>query len=287
MTWTHLAKINHKGVPTWAQLVNPSADGSLDDVFKVNIATGSPIKKTIKLTGEIVSVEKKTLLAPVEDPPIVVQVGLNYKAHVDEAQDVGYKNLTPPTPFIFWRPPGCIADPFADIPVHPIQQDCLDYEGELIVVVGFKPFKDISVEEAKDHVVGYSVGNDFSPRPGPSLGSMNYIWSKGFDKFTPVGPILVNSEVLGVPPTIDLTTRLHGKVVQHDNTKNMTHSVAKIVSALSIGTTVLPGTVIFSGTCGGGQWFIDQGKSGGIPSGSEVEVEIEGVGKIVNIPRYK
>jgi len=287
MSWTHLARITHKGAPTFAQLVSPKENGDLDDQIKVNIATGDPVTGNIKLTGEIVTVGKKDLLPPVADVPIVVQIGLNYTAHVDEAQDVGYKDLAPPTPYIFWRPPTCIANPYADITVYPIQQDCLDYEGELVVLVGKTPFKDISIEEAKKQIIGYSVGNDFSPRPGPKLGAMNYIWSKSFDKFTPVGPVLVNADVLGVPPSVELTTRVSGKVVQNDNTKNMTHNVAKIVQALSIGTTIQPGTVIFSGTCGGGRWFEDKGASGGIPSGSEVEVQIDKIGKIVTIPIYQ
>jgi len=267
--------------------VNPTESGELADEIKVNIATGSPVKRNIKLTGEIVTVATKTLLPPVDDVPIVVQCGLNYSDHVNESEPMGYKNLAPPTPYIFWRPASCIAAPYANITVYPIQQDCLDYEGELIVVCGYEPFKDISVEEAKKQIIGYSVGNDFSPRPGPKLGQMNYIWSKSFDKFTPVGPVLVSADVLGVPPSVDLTTRVSGRVVQHDNTKNMTFNVAEIVSALSTGTTIQPGTVIFSGTCGGGQWFIDGGASGGIPSGSEVEVEIQGIGKIVTIPIYQ
>lgn len=106
----------------------------------------------------------------------------------------------------------------------------------MVVLAGYEPFKDITIEEAKKQIIGYSVGNDFSPRPGPKLGQMNYIWSKSFDKFTPVGPILVNADVLGVPPSVQLTTRVSGKIVQNDNTKNMTHNVAKIVSAMSIGT---------------------------------------------------
>lgn len=287
MSWTHLARITHKGAPTFAQLVSPKENGDLDDQIKVNIATGDPVTGNIKLTGEIVTVAKKDLLPPVANVPIVVQIGLNYTAHVDEAQDVGYKDLAPPTPYIFWRPPTCIAKPYTNITVYPIQQDCLDYEGELIVLVGKTPFKDISIEEAKKQIIGYSVGNDFSPRPGPKLGAMNYIWSKSFDEFTPVGPVLVNADVLGVPPSVELTTRVSGKVVQNDNTKNMTHNVAKIVQALSIGTTVQPGTVIFSGTCGGGRWFEDKGASGGIPSGSEVEVQIDKIGKIVTIPIYQ
>jgi len=287
MTWTHLARITHKGVPTFAQLVDPKENGELDDQIKVNIATGTPTKRNIKLTGEIVTVAKKDLLPPVENVPIVVQCGLNYSDHVNEAEPMGYKSLAPPTPYIFWRPSSCIAKPYANIDIYPIQQDCLDYEGELIVVVGYEPFKNLSVEEAGKQIIGYSVGNDFSPRPGPKLGQMNYIWSKSFDEFTPVGPVLVSADVLGVPPKLDLTTKVDGRVVQHDNTKNMTFNVAEIVSALSIGTTIQPGTVIFSGTCGGGQWFIDGGKSGGIPSGSQVEVGIEKIGKIVTIPIYQ
>lgn len=68
---------------------------------------------------------------------------------------------------------------------------------------------------------------------------MNYIWSKSFDEFTPVGLVLVNAEVLGVPPAVDLTTKLNGRVVQHDNTKNMTFNIAEVVAALSIGTFCL------------------------------------------------
>lgn len=89
MTWTHLVRISHKGNTTFAQLVDPKENGDLDDKIKVNIATGSPVQRNIKLTGEIVTVPKKTLLPPVENVPIVVQVGLNYSAHVNEAKPMG------------------------------------------------------------------------------------------------------------------------------------------------------------------------------------------------------
>jgi 2-keto-4-pentenoate hydratase/2-oxohepta-3-ene-1,7-dioic acid hydratase in catechol pathway len=91
MTWTHLVRITHKGAPTFAQLVDPKESGELDDKIKVNIATGSPVKRNIKLTGEIVTVAKKSLLPPVDNVPIVVQIGLNYSDHVNESHAVGYK----------------------------------------------------------------------------------------------------------------------------------------------------------------------------------------------------
>ncbi|EXJ82859.1 hypothetical protein A1O3_06674 [Capronia epimyces CBS 606.96] len=282
MSWTHLVRFDHKGSPTFAQLVEPKENGELDDQIKVNIATGNPVRRDIKLTDEIVTVDKKDLLPPVADVPIVYQTGLNYKAHVEEATEVGYKNLPPPRPYLFWRPAGCLAGPYATIDVHPVQQDSLDYEGELIILVGYEPFKDVTVEEAKKQIIGYTVGNDLSPRPGPKLGAMNYIWSKGFDKFTPIGPVLVSADVLGVPPQIELYTRVDGKVVQQDNTKNMTFNVAELVASMATGTTVQPGTVAFTGTCGGGQWFTDQGKTHGVPDGSVCEVEFEKIGKIAN-----
>lgn len=91
MTWTHLVRITHKGVPTFAHLVDPKESGELDDKIKVNIATGSPVKRNITLTGEIVTVDKKSLLPPVDNVPIVVQIGLNYDDHVNESHGVGYK----------------------------------------------------------------------------------------------------------------------------------------------------------------------------------------------------
>jgi len=286
MSWTHLVRFNHKGSPTFAQLVDPKESGELDDKIKVKIATGNPVKRNIEFTGETATVDKKDLLPPAADVPIVVQTGLNYNDHVKEATEVGYQNLPPPRPYLFWRPPTCLAGPYAKINVHPVQQDSLDYEGELIILVGYEPFKDVTVEEAGKQIIGYCAGNDLSPRPGPKLGAMNYIWSKGFDEFTPIGPVLVNSEILGVPPAIELKTIVDGKVVQQDNTKNMTFNVAEVVAAMATGTTVQPGTVVFTGTCGGGQWFTDKGKTHGVPDGSTVEVQFEKIGKISNVAHF-
>jgi hypothetical protein len=84
-TWTHLVRLNHKGVPTFAQLVAPKEDGDLDEQFEVNIATGDPVFNNIVLTGEIVTVGRNTLLAPFATVPIVINTGLNYKDHVTES----------------------------------------------------------------------------------------------------------------------------------------------------------------------------------------------------------
>jgi hypothetical protein len=83
--WTHLVRFEHKGVPTFAQLVSPHKDGDLEAQFEVEIATGDPAHGSIKLTGEKVTVAKYSLLAPFATVPIVINTGLNYKSHVNES----------------------------------------------------------------------------------------------------------------------------------------------------------------------------------------------------------
>ena len=140
-------------------------------------------------------------------------------------------------PYIFYRPGTSLAAPYPSLlRVYKVQQECLDYEGELVFQTGAKPLRDISVEEAKKNIVGFAAGQDFSPRPGDVLGRMNYIWSKGFDNWTPAGPVLVHPSVLGgTEPQLDLTTKWNGKVVQKDSTKNMIFTPPEILSKMSIG----------------------------------------------------
>jgi len=287
-TWTHLVRIKHKGVPTFAHILDLKDVDDLPEKFEVKIATGDPVFNNIIITDEKVSVGRNTLLAPFASVPIVINTGLNYKDHVTESLFYSTPDLAPPIPYIFYRPATSIADPYPTLlRTYKVQQECLDYEGELVFQTGSRPLKDISVEEAKKHIIGYTAGIDFSPRPGKVLGKMNYIFSKGFDDWTPTGPILVNPSVVGHTPTLDLSTKWNGKVVQSDNSRNMIFNPAEILSAMSVGTTVQPGTVVFSGTCGGGAWFISEGKAGtGINDGDEIEVEIKGIGKIRAYPKF-
>jgi hypothetical protein len=142
----------------------------------------------------------------------------------------------PNIPYIFFRPGTSIAPPYpALLRTYKVQQECLDYEGELVFQTGSRPLKDISVEEAKKNIVGFTAGCDFSPRPGKVLGRMNYIFSKAFDNFTPAGPVLVHPRVVGELPEVDLTTKWNGKIVQSDNSRNMIFNVAQILSSMSTG----------------------------------------------------
>jgi len=287
--WTHLVRINHNGKQTFAQLVDPKENGDLDEQIKVNIATGSTVHNTIKLTGEIVTVKREDLLAPVDlnEVGTVGLCGLNYDEHVTEAVPYSWKDLRPPMPYIFYRPKTSIAAPYPkELLVYKCQQECLDYEGEMAFQIDSATLKNISVEEARKHIIGFMVGIDFSPRPGKVLGRMNYIFAKSFDEWTPLGPVLVNQSVVGIQPKLNMTTKWNGKTVQSDNTSNMIFSCAEILASMSTGTTIPGGSVIWTGTCGGGVFFPDQGVSQGIQDGDEITVEIEKLGKVTAYPKF-
>jgi len=278
--WTHLVRFEHKGVATFGHLVEPKEDGSLEEQFDVDVCTGDPVFDSIKRTGEIVKVAKQKLLAPFATVPLVINTGLNYKDHVTEALPMSAPDLFPPRPYIFYRPGTSIAKPFPElIRVYKVQQESLDYEGELVFQTSSRPLKDISVEQAKKEIIGFTVGCDYSPRPGKVLGRMNFIFSKAFDNWTPAGPVLVGSTVVGELPELDLKTLWNGKLVQENNSKNMIFNVAEILSAMSVGTTVQPGTVVYSGTCGGGAWFVDEGVTPCMQDGDRIDVSFSKLGK--------
>lgn len=139
-------------------------------------------------------------------------------------------------PYIFYRPKTSIAPPYPkELVVYKCQQECLDYEGEMAFQIDSASLKNISAEEAEKHIIGFMVGIDFSPRPGKVLGRMNYIFSKSFDEWTPLGPVLVNHSVVGIQPKLNLTTKWKGKTVQSDNTGNMIFKCAEILASMSTG----------------------------------------------------
>lgn len=84
-TWTHLVRFMHKNVPTFGQLVDSFDGGDLPKTIKVKVASGDPVQETIKYTGETAEVVTKDLLAPVANVPIVINVGLNYRDHIEES----------------------------------------------------------------------------------------------------------------------------------------------------------------------------------------------------------
>jgi len=173
----------------------------------------------------------------------------------------------PVEPLMFLIPNTAVVGP-GDPVVMPRQSSNVHYEGELAVVIG-RICKDISPEQVKDVVYGYTCANDVTAR---DLQKADGQWSraKGFDTFCPLGP-WIQTEL--DTSDLSLVTRLDGEVVQDGTTGDMIHDVATLVSYASQAFTLLPGDVILTGTPAG---------VGPVETGQRVEVEVEGIGTLSN-----
>lgn len=187
------------------------------------------------------------LLSPLarKDISTVRGLGLNYEQHAKES------NMPlPKYPIVFHKPVTAISGPSDEIPVPPMVQDAegLDYECELVIVIG-KEAKNVPESEALNYVLGYSVGNDVSHREWQlKRGGGQWALGKSFDGWAPFGPGIVTSALIRDPNALRISTKLNGRTVQSSSTRDMIFSVAKTVSFLSQGSTLLPGDLIFTGT---------------------------------------
>jgi 2-keto-4-pentenoate hydratase/2-oxohepta-3-ene-1,7-dioic acid hydratase in catechol pathway len=149
-------------------------------------------------------------------------------------------------------------------------------------VIG-RPCKDVSEEEALSYVLGYLPANDVSNRAQqfdkPRSGGQ-FCRAKGFDTYCPLGPFLTLASAVPDPQSLTVRTRLNGKVMQDGNTSQMIFSVRRIISYLSESTTLLPGTVILTGTPAGCGW--KRNPPVFLLDGDTVEVEIQGLGTLRN-----
>lgn len=224
-------------------ILTPGAP-DLTGVTKARVIQGE-IFGQHRVTEQIVEV--KQLLAPLarEDIGTVRCLGLNYEQHAREANFP-----TPKFPILFYKPVTAISGPTDDIPIPLMAQEGqgLDYECELVVVIG-REAKDVPENQALEYVLGYAVGNDVSHREWQiKRGGGQWALGKGFDGWAPFGPGIVSSSIIPDPNALHISTKLNGRTVQSSSTKDMIFGVARTVSFLSQGTTLLPGDLIFTGT---------------------------------------
>ncbi|KAF8871089.1 hypothetical protein BD779DRAFT_1613975 [Infundibulicybe gibba] len=201
----------------------------------------------------------KKLLAPLPNERVrtVRCVGLNYVAHINETGQ-----RIPDWPILFYKPFTALNSPSDPIPVSEGYQtqgnftSTMDYETELVIVIKKKAFN-ISDDEALDHVLGYTVGHDVSHRG----------WQIDRD-----------------PQVLNIWTKVNGVTMQNSSTANMIFGVKHLVSFFSMGTTLLPGDVIFTGTPNG----VNLGKADPVwlTNGDVVEVGLENVGTCTNPIKY-
>jgi 2-keto-4-pentenoate hydratase/2-oxohepta-3-ene-1,7-dioic acid hydratase in catechol pathway len=209
------------------------------------------------------------LLAPVF-PPNIICLGLNYRKHADES-GMPY----PAAPLVFFKTTTALCGPGDPIILPELYQDSIDYEVELVIVIG-KKAKNLTEEEVPQAVLGYTIGNDVSNRTAQFKDGQ---WARGksHDTFCPIGPAIV-TDIDG--DNLNLSCRLDGKIMQDSNTSDMVFSCRQIVSYLSRSMTLLPGTIIMTGTPSGVGFARKPPVF--LKAGQTVECLIEGIGLLAN-----
>ncbi|MDU8912323.1 fumarylacetoacetate hydrolase family protein [Aestuariicoccus sp. MJ-SS9] len=222
--------------------------------------------------GEALALADVTLLPPVPNPDKIICVGLNYLPHIIESG-----RPHPEYPSLFTRYPESLVGHGTPIE-RPRASREFDYEGELAFVIG-KPGRHIAREDAWDHIAGYSCVNEGSIRDYQN--HTTQFWpGKSFERSGAMGPALVTPDEVGDIRAQTLTTRVNGNVEQHAPISELAIGIPEIIAYASTVITLKPGDVIVTGTPGGvGRYrkpelFLEPGMS--------VEVEITGVGTLVN-----
>jgi acylpyruvate hydrolase len=208
--------------------------------------------------------------AVVPHPGKVICVGHNYAAHIEETQQE-----RPDYPVLFAKFPTTLTGPYDDIPLPP-ESEAIDYEGELVVVIGERGRR-VPREQALEHVAGYAVANDVSMRDY-QYRTHQFLQGKAWDSSTPVGPDLVTRDEITEPLT--LKTFVNGSTVQDTSTELMVFDVATLVSAVSEFAMLEPGDLILTGTPGGVGYRREPQLL--LSEGDVVVVEIDQVGRLEN-----
>ncbi|MCF8104577.1 MAG: fumarylacetoacetate hydrolase family protein [Desulfohalobiaceae bacterium] len=196
-------------------------------------------------TGQRAGVTK--ILAPLQ-PAVILGIGLNYHEH---ARETGLE--APKYPVLFMKNPASVVGPEDSVILPPscMNPPQVDYEVELAVVLK-KKARDVPLDKALDCVLGYTVGNDVSARRWQGVkGSGQWTRGKSFDTFCPLGPVLVTPDEIPDPQALALSCTLNNEMMQNGHTGDMIFSVAELIAFLSQSTTLLPGTVILTGTPSG------------------------------------
>ena len=214
-------------------------------------------------------------LAPVVTaPPRILCIGLNYRRHARECS-----LPLPPAPVLFNKFQNALAA-HGDCIRLPSDYKEYDYEAELVAVMG-KPARAVSEKDALDYVFGYTCGNDLSTRDLQFARGGQWLLSKTFDGFAPVGPCLVPAGELD-PGALDISSTVNGAVRQSSNTGDMTFSLAQIIADLSRHFTLLPGDLIFTGTPQGVMQGWPADRKQWLKPGDRVSVTIQGIGTLEN-----
>ena len=257
-----------------------ATDPGLPTCVKALLAASPAIRKAAAEAASSKSAVKYAanavkLLPPVPNPGKILCIGLNYRDHAIE----GGKAI-PTEPVLFGKFPNTLIAQGEPIKLPKVAQK-VDYEAELVIVIG-KTGRHIPNDDgAFQYVGGYTCGHDVSARDWQFRGEeKQWIIGKTFDTFAPTGPVLVTSDELTNPHKLQVQLRLNGETLQNSNTKEFIFGVPHLLWFLSQVMTLEPGDLIFTGTPPG--VGIARKPQILLKPGDVAEVEIEGIGVLKN-----
>ena len=209
----------------------------------------------------------------ITNPNNIICIGLNYADHIEETS-----LATHDFPEIFMKTSNALA---SHQDIVPIQDENLhyDYEGELVIVIG-KAGKNISRDQAKEHILGYTIGNDVSARTLQFRGTQ-WILGKSLDNFAPIGPVIVSPDNFDFD-SATITTTVNGEVRQQAKLQQMLFKPDAIIEFVSQYITLQEGDIIFTGTPSGVVLGKNESKYSWLKPGDTVTVTITGIGTLEN-----
>lgn len=234
--------------------------------------------------AETIPMEEVELLAPIPRPrQDVICLGMNYLDHAREAAqyDAGAFEKEKPVAVYFSKRVTEAVAPEGFIESHTDLVERLDYESELAVILG-KTARNIRGEDAGDYIFGYTILNDVSARD-VQTGHKQWYFGKSLDGFTPIGPCIVTADEIAYPPALDISAAINGETRQHSNTALFITSIGQALEELSRGMTLLPGTILSTGTPAGVGMGFDPPKF--LKPGDVVECTVQGIGTLRNTVR--
>ncbi|MGZ4724273.1 MAG: fumarylacetoacetate hydrolase family protein [Ilumatobacteraceae bacterium] len=251
-----------------------TADPSLPtDVGDLLAVGGIAQLRLLTATAGRLALSSVQLEAPIAQPPTFLAIGLNYADHVAESG-----MAKPAMPIVFNKQVTCVVGPGAGIEVPTVAPDWVDYEGELGIVIGTR-CRNVSVADAPSVVGGYLIVNDVSVRDWQRA-TPTMTMGKSWDTHGPIGPWLVTADEIGDPHDLQIRTWVDGELRQDGSTKQMITNCWELIAHISTAFTMLPGTIIATGTPAGVGFVMKPPRC--LKPGSTVRIEIDKLGYLEN-----
>lgn len=262
----HWVRLRALGLP------DRDATALLDDLGAVGEAAAALELGAVR-DGDAVAERDAALLAPPIRPGKLLAIGLNYRDHARET-----KIEAPTAPLLFGKFPSSVTGPADDVRVTTAMTSKCDYEVELAAVIG-RPARDVTEADALSHVGAYAVANDLSSRD-VQFAEPQWIRSKSFDGFCPLGPWLTTADEVADPQALGIRAWVNDEVRQDSSTAQMLFGVAELISYLSQGITLETGDVILTGTPAGVALGMPEPRW--LTPGDVVRCAVDGLGEITN-----